>query len=170
MSDLSTPITGHRRRRHTALTLAGVVAVTLAVAQPVDAAKRYRIDSSGPGTFVMESDGSARIRGTSTGAPFDGAHEARLAADDGSLPLPGFCEPATATLRVDGGRRRFVEMTATGDVCGEYTDATYVVAHSFNGRYVVDASTKRKLVGTTGFMSQAISVDGRSHVLAIATQ
>lgn len=170
MTYTSSPLTHPRRRRHTALTLAGVVAVTLAVAPPVDAAERYRIDSSGPGTFVMDSDGSARITGTSTGAPFDGTHEARLAADDGSLPLPGTCEPATATLRVDGGRRRFVEMTATGDVCGEYPDATYVVTHSFTGRYVVGASSKRKLVDTTGFMSQTITVDGRSHVLAIATQ
>lgn len=170
MSSTSTPATNHRRRRSTALTLAGIVAVTLAVAQPVDAAKRIRIDSSGTGTFVMDGDGSARISGTSTGAPFDGAHEGRLAADDGSLPRPGTCESATATLRVDGGRQRFVEMTATGNVCGEDPDPTYVVAHSFTGRYVVGASTERRLAGTTGFMSQAISVDGHSHVLAIATQ
>jgi hypothetical protein len=118
----------------------------------------------------MSPDGSADISGTSSGRPFDGHHLARLAADDGSLPLPGECEPATATLRVDGSRNRFVEMTATGEVCGKYPNATYVVTHSFTGRYVVDASTSRKLVGSTGFMSQLITVDGRSNVLAIATQ
>ena len=63
-----------------------------------------------------------------------------------------------------------VDMTATGTVCGTYPDATYVVTHSFTGRYVVDASTSRKLVGSTGFMSQVITVDGRSGVQAIATQ
>ena len=29
-------------------------------------------------------------------------------ADDGTLPLPGDCEAATATLRLDGSRDRFV--------------------------------------------------------------
>ena len=169
MSCTSTPAT-RRHRRRTALAVAGIVAATLAVAHPADAAKPYPIDSSGMGTFVMDADGSARISGSSTGAPFDGPHDARLAADDGTLPLPGMCEPATATLRLGGSRDRFVEMTATGKVCGQYPDATYVVTHSFTGRYVVDASTSRKLVGSTGFMSQVIAVDGRSNVLAIATQ
>lgn len=171
MSRTSTPITSRRRhRRHTALAVLGIAAAALSVAQPAAAAKPYPIDSSGMGTYVIGADGSAHISGTSTGNPFDGAHVARLAADDGALPLPGDCEPATATLRVDGSRNRFVEMTATGTVCGKYPDATYVVTHSFTGRYVVEASTSRKLVGSTGFMSQLITVDGRSNVLAIATK
>lgn len=170
MSHTPTPVTGRRHRRRTALAVLGIAVATLAVAQPTAAAKPYPIDSSGMGTFVMDTDGSAHISGTSTGKPFDGTHVARLAAEDGTLPLPGDCEPATATLRLDGSRDRFVEMTAAGTVCGEYPDATYVVTHSFTGRYVVHASTSRKLVGSTGFMSQLITVDGRSNVLAIATQ
>ena len=170
MSHTSAPVTDRRHRRSTALAVLGIVVATLAAAQPTSAAKPYPIDSSGMGTFVMGTDGSAHISGTSTGKPFDGTHAARLAADDGTLPLPGDCEPATASLRLDGSRERYVEMTASGTVCGKYPDATYVVTHSFTGRYVVDASTSRRLVGSTGFMSQLITVDGRSNVLAIATQ
>ena len=171
MSRTSTPVTGRRRhRRGTALAVLGIAAATMSLAFPAAAAKPYPIDTTGMGTFVMGADGSAHISGTSTGKPFDGTHEARLVADDGALPLPGECEPATATLRLDGSRDRFVEMTATGTVCGKYPDATYVVTQSFTGRYVVEASTSRRLVGSTGFMSQLITVDGRSNVLAIATQ
>ena len=171
MSHTSTPVTSRRRhRRGAALAVLGIAAATMSFALPATAAKPYPIDTTGMGTFVMDADGSAHISGTSTGKPFDGPHAARLAAADGSLPLPGECEPATATLRLDGDRDRFVEMTATGTVCGKYPDATYVVTHSFTGRYVVEASTSRRLVGSTGFMSQLITVDGRSNVLAIATQ
>ena len=70
-----------------------------------------RIDLRGAdvGSFVVDDAGAARLTGQVTGIPFDGTYTAVLAADDGSLPEPGVCEPATATLDVTGPKHRYLE-------------------------------------------------------------
>jgi hypothetical protein len=158
-----------RRRRRSLLLLLGLAVAPLTMAQSAVAAKNYPIDGGGMGTYQFVGDAGAAVSGTFTGKPFDGTYVGGFTADDGTLPPAGECEPATATLRVDGTRGRFVDMTATGNVCGKWTSPTYVVTHTFTGRYVVDASSSRRLVGTDGFMSQLIANNGNANVYAVAT-
>ncbi len=124
---------------------------------------------AGVGSFVVDGTGAARLTGAVTGTPFDGGYTAVLAADDGSLPEPGACEPATATLDVAGARGRHLHLAGTGEVCGTWSDATYAVTHRFVGRYVVTDSSARRLRGTDGWMSQILATDGRANVEAIDT-
>jgi hypothetical protein len=140
--------------------------LTVLVAAPADAAHRPAVDLRGEGTgaYVVDESGSARLTGTVTGRPFGGRYTAVLAADDGTLPEPGVCEPATATLDVTGTRRRHLELSGTGEVCGTWPDATYVVTHSFTGRYVVTGASARRLRGTDGWMSQILATEGRANV------
>ena len=104
-----------------------------------------------------------------SGRPFDGGYTATLAATDGSLPEAGNCEPATATLDATGTRNRHLELTATGEVCGTWPDATYVVTHNFVGRYVVTDASFRRLRGTDGWISMVLATEGRANVEAIDT-
>ena len=156
-----------RRRLGRSLLVIGTVATALAVVQPASA-KGYPIQGGGLGAYQLVDDG-ANVAGIFTGKPFDGSYVGGFRADDGTLPAAGDCEFGTASLRVDGSRGRFVEMTAAGKVCGKWTDATYVVTHEFTGRYLVEASSNRRLVGGDGFMSQLIANNGNANVFVIAT-
>ena len=122
------------------------------------------------GTFAMDENGSARLEGRVTGAPFGGTYTAVLTAVDGTLPAAGTCEPATATMRVVGPRKkRFLRLAATGTVCGTWPDATYVVTHDFVGRYDVVGSTVPRVRGTDGWISMVLATEGRANVEAIDT-
>jgi hypothetical protein len=150
-----------------------VVAVTVAAAAigltaAIANAAGPAIDLDGMGTYVVEDDGSVTVRGSITGQPVAGPFVGTLAADDGSLPEPGDCEPATATLRAEGVKRRFVELTADGDVCGQWTDETYRATHVFTGRYVLTASFPRKR-SIDGFYEIRLADNGVAGVRAIDT-
>jgi hypothetical protein len=145
------------------------VALVAGTASGAAAGGRHRVDSHSFGTYTVDGTGAAAIDATATGAPFDGVVTATLAADDGTLPAEGACEPATVTVRLDGSRERFVELTARDDVCGEYPTETYVVSHVFTGRYLVTDTSQRRLQGTEGFLSVRLAVDGRASVFAIDT-
>jgi hypothetical protein len=153
----------------TAALTAGVL--LLAAAGPAAAAPRPALDLRGAevGSFVLADDGAALLSGEVTGRPFDGAYTGVLAADDGSLPPPGTCEPATATLDVSGPRERSLHLAAVGEVCGTWPDAGSVVTQRFVGRYVVTSGTVRRLRGTDGWMSQVLATEGRANVEAIDT-
>lgn len=149
---------------------AGLLVATIAGA--ADAAARPRVDLVGatPGTFALDVDGTAVIRdGTVTGRPFGGPYTATLAADDGSLPEPGTCEPATATLVVDPPRRPLLSLAAVGVVCGEHVTTTWKATHRFTGRYEVVASSRRKIRGTDGFLEGVLAVEDEANVFAIDT-
>lgn len=141
--------------------LAALTSPTTAVA-----AGKPLIDLRGAsvGSYVLDDAGTAHLSGEVTGKPYDGAYTASLTADDGTLPEPGTCEAATATLEVDGPRRKYLELAATGTVCGTWTDATYVVTHRFTGRYVVTAGSERRIVGTDGWISQILAKGGAANV------
>ena len=151
--------------------IVGAVAlVAIAIPATAHAGERARIDIGGPGTFVMQADGSASVSATVTGRPFGGSSATVLAADDGSLPAPGDCEPATATFRVTGAGRDSLAMTATGDVCGEWVQLPYIVTHSFTGRYTVTDASKRNLVGTDGFFEVRLAAStAQAYVFGIDT-
>lgn len=149
----------------TAALIGGALLAT-ATAFPAEAAAPPRIDlrGAGVGSYVVDAAGDARLTGQVTGTPFGGSYTARLAANDGNLPEPGICEPATATMNVTGTKGRYLDLAATGEVCGKWTDATYVVTHEFVGRYQVTASSARRLRGTDGWISQILATEGRANV------
>ena len=151
--------------RAAALTVAAL-AVT-AGASPAVAAPKPLVNLQGAdvGTYVVDSAGTAHLNGSVAGEPFDGAYVATLTADDGALPAPGSCEPATGTLEVTSPKRT-IRLDAVGEVCGEFPDATYVVTHRFVGRYVVTDATGRKLRGTDGWISLILATEGRANVEA----
>jgi hypothetical protein len=149
-----------------AMLTAAALAVT-AGASPAVAAPKPLVNLQGAdvGTYVLDSAGTAHLTGSVTGDPFDGTYVATLAADDGTLPAPGSCEPATGTLDVSSPKRS-MRLDAVGAVCGEFADATYVVTHRFVGSYVVTDATSRKLHGTDGWISLILATEGRANVEA----
>jgi hypothetical protein len=151
--------------------LAGGLLLSTIGAVPADAARPPVIDlrGAGLGSYVIDDAGTARLSGSMTGAPFDGAYTATLAASDGNLPEPGRCEPATATVDVVGSRDRHLQLTGDGRVCGEWTDATSVVTHRFVGRYEVTAASARRLRHTNGWYTLILATEGRTNVEAIDT-
>lgn len=158
-------------RTTTLATLAATAALAVAGATGVAgtagaAPSKVLVDlrGAGVGTHVVDEAGTAHLSGDATGKPFDGSYTAALAPDDGSLPAPGACEPATGTLDLSGSRGRHLHLEATGSVCGEWTDATYVVTHRFTGTYVVTASSSRRLVGTDGWISQILTNRGGANI------
>ncbi len=148
----------------TALTM-GVLLTTVA---PAGAAK-VKVDFRGGGSYVILGDGSAALTGTATGEPLDGPYQATLVPTDGTLPEPGVCEPATATVRLEGAHNRFLDLTAGGRVCGQYLQPPNVVTEVFTGRYQVTAASRKPLVGTDGFLEVRLANDGRAFVFAIDT-
>lgn len=150
--------------------IAGTV-LAAGTAVPAQAAGPTRVDLRGVpmGSYVVDDAGAARLAGSVTGKPFDGTYTAVLAADDGTLPEPGVCEPATATVDVTGSRGRYLQLAGTGEVCGKYTSATYVVTHKFVGRYVVTAGSVRNTLGTDGWYSLILATENRANLEAIDT-
>jgi hypothetical protein len=157
-----------KRRSIVAVAVLGLAAVA-GIGTAVGAGSRPAIQLVGTGTFQLADDGTVTLRGTATGRSVTGPYTGTLTANDGTLPDPGQCEPATATLRVDGRRRRFVELTAHGDVCGQWTDAVHRVTHVFTGRYDVTSSFPPRIHGTDGFYEVRVTDDEISSVFAIDT-
>jgi hypothetical protein len=158
--------------RAAALAATAVASLAMATsASPAAAAPKPLVDlrGDGVGSYVLDTAGTAHLGGSVVGRPFDGTYVATLAADDGSLPAPGLCEPATGTLVVAGSRDRTLSLEAVGEVCGEFSDATYVVTQRFVGRYVVTDATSRRLRGTDGWISLILATEGRANVEAIDT-
>ena len=149
----------------------GTALLALATASPATAAPRPAVDlrGAGVGSYALDADGTARVTGTVTGVPFDGAYTAALSSSDGSLPAPGECEPATAAVHVTGKKHRALDLAATGEVCGTWADATYVVTHRFVGSYVVTDASARRLRGTDGWISVILATEDRANIEAIDT-
>ncbi|MET0789204.1 MAG: hypothetical protein ABWY33_08180 [Cellulomonas sp.] len=153
-----------------AAALVGALLV-LAPAAPAVAAPRPAIDLRGAdvGSYTLDAAGTARLSGTVTGTPFGGSYRATLASSDGSLPAPGECEPGTAAVHVSGKKHRSLDLAASGEVCGRWADATYVVTHEFVGRYIVTDASVRRLRGTDGWISLILATEGRANIEAIDT-
>jgi hypothetical protein len=150
----------------TGAVIAGALLVATTAAAADAAPRRPVLDLRGAevGSFVVDDAGTARLAGTVTGRPFDGGYTATLAADDGSLPAAGSCEPATATVEVTGPRNKHLALAAVGEVCGTWPDATYVVTHDFTGRYDVSRSSIKRIRGTDGWIGIVLATEGRANV------
>jgi hypothetical protein len=150
---------------------AALAALASLTAGPAEAARPPVVDlrGAGLGSHVVDDAGTARLTCRATGEPFDGTYTATLTATDGTLPGPGVCEPATAAVDVAGSRSRFLRLTGGGEVCGEWTDATYVVTHRFVGRYVVSDASARRVRGTDGWYSLVLATEGRANLEAVDT-
>jgi len=154
------------------LAAASTIAV-LAVAAPADAAQRpprpkVELSTTSTGTFT-ELAGGALVSAQMDGRPFGGDATAVLLADDGSLPLPGACEPATVSFGLDGRARRFISAVATGEVCGEFVQLPFITIQSFTGRYEVTDSSRRAIDGTDGFFEVRLGNDGSASLFLIDT-
>ena len=156
-----------------AVLIAALPGALLAVASPspATAARPPAVDlrGDGLGSYMLDDAGTALLSGAVSGKPFGGDYSVTLASSDGTLPAPGTCEPATATMHVTGRKNRFLHLAATGEVCGTWADATYVVTHRFVGRYVVTHASSPKLRGTDGWISAILATEGRANVEAIDT-
>ena len=157
------------RKRSTLGTLAAATVLALSVGAPAEAGQKPRLQLDGQGTYSFDAAGTAVVTGVVTGTPFGGTYTATLAADDGTLPEPGVCEPGVATLRVDGTRDRYLELSAADDICGQWLQPPYVVTHVFTGRYTITSSSERRLVGTDGFYEVRLATENRGGVFAIDT-
>ncbi len=156
--------------KHAALLTTGLAAaLALAPVTSAQAGPKYAVDVGGQGTYAVGADGSAILTGTATGAPFDGRYRAVLRADDGTLPDPGQCEPGSATVRLDGTRGRYLEVSSDDQVCGQFLQPPYVVTHLFTGRYDVTSTSERRLRGDDGFLEIRLATEGRASVFAIDT-
>jgi hypothetical protein len=144
----------------------------LAVAAPADAAQRPprpKVDiTSSTGTFTGLG-GGALVSAQMDGKPFGGEATAVLLADDGSLPVPGACEPATVSFGLDGRARRFVSAAATGEVCGQFVQPPFIATQVFTGCYDVGDSSRRAIVGTDGFLEIRLGDDGSASLFLIDT-
>lgn len=148
-------------RRLVAVAIASTAAA-FALSSPASAAAP-RIQVAGLGTATAAT-GSMSYAGTLSGRPFAGSFSGTVAADDGSLPPVGVCEPATATLAVQDDKGHSFGLFSAGKVCGEYLPLG--VMQRFGGRYVVTSSTQRGLERTDGFLDVRL-LNGQSDVYAI---
>lgn len=160
----------------TLLVTAAVTAFALASITTPALAGKYRepkpiIDLYTPviGTGHVDGAQTSHVAGVFDGDPFGGPYVATYTPDDGTLPAAGTCEPATATLELDGPRTRFLSLTATGKVCGEYGQAGNGPWHTFTGRYLVVDSSPGRYTGTDGFLQLLVTAEGRGNGFAIDT-
>lgn len=158
----------HQKTKTTAVigALLAAVAAPSAMAAPPPVVDLRGADV---GTYALDAEGTARLTGRVTGAPFDGDYIATLTSSDGSLPAPDVCEAATAFVDVAGPKGRTLHLSATGEVCGTWADATHVVTHRFLGRYVVTDASARRLRGTDGWVSLVLATESRADIEAIDT-
>ena len=172
----------HPCRTRKMLAGAGIAAAALAVTTNPAAASGHRDPKpdqqaflvSGTGTFTVGDNGDAVVNGTgelqrrsrrSTVVEV----AATVGADDKTLPGPGECEGAIATLSVYGARGVDMTLIGYGQVCGHHLQPpTSIVTHAFTGTYEV-LDGPRRLIGTDGFFEVRLGANGTAGVFAIDT-
>jgi hypothetical protein len=166
--------------------VAGVALAATVVAAPLDAttatadsSPRPRFTLTGTGSWaIREFIGDVVVNGTgalqreSTRRIQDVLVASTVDADDGTLPAPGECEGAIATVSTYGASRVDFTMIGAGEVCGTFVQPpTSIVTHTFTGTFEVYDVTKgtRRLLGTDGFFEVVLADNGRASVFAIDT-
>jgi hypothetical protein len=167
-------------RLRTLLGVGAIAIATLATTLPADAAPkpkppRFLVD--GGGTYTVDATGAAVVTGDAEfvhgkgrRGPLPGTFTAVLSPADGTLPEPETCEPATATITVEGDKRIGLTLVGDGEVCGIFPQLpTYTGTHVFTGRYEVVDAERRRLPGTDGFFEIRLGLDNVGNTFAIDT-
>lgn len=170
--------TSKRSLTRAAAVLGITAAAALASFAPAGAAptKSTGLYVTGVGTYTTTAAGDAVVTAPagvylrSSADAIPATMTATLSPVDGTLPEPETCEPANATIVVEGGRKASMTLVGTGNVCGKYPQQpTSVVTQVFTGRYdVVDADVRR-LVGTDGFFEIRLGLGGIGSAFAVDT-
>jgi hypothetical protein len=162
---------------------AGIAALALALTHDPAAASGHRESKpdppafvvSGTGTFTVRDNGDAVVNGTGelhrrrSRRSTDVQVAATVAADDKTLPGPGECEGAIATLSMYGARGVDMTLVGYGEVCGHHVQPpTSIVTHVFTGTYEV-LDGPRRLIGTDGFFEVRLGADTSAGAFAIDT-
>lgn len=155
--------------------LAGPVGATGAGADPKPKAPALTV--SGTGTWqIREWINDVVVNGTGSLTTSGKTTEVLVAAvvqtDDRTLPAPGECERAFATMSAYGVRGVDLTLVGYGDVCGTWVQpGTSIVTHLFTGRYEVygDETAPRRLEGTDGWYEVRLGEDGSASAFAVDT-
>jgi hypothetical protein len=147
--------------KRAALAVTTVTAGVLLAASPA-AAKGAPFLAIGLGTYSAVDNGLA-YQGHLSGDPFDGEGTGAVTPMDATLPAVGVCEPAQATLRLDDGAGKYVELLSSGEVCGLYLPLG--VMQQFKGRWSVTSTSVRKLTRAEGFLDVRL-MNGQSDIYA----
>ena len=177
-----------RRRLRAALGLAVGVAVLAgplggpAVAGSVDrqqAPQRPALTLDGTGGWQIREwindvvvNGTGELSGRSDNRTQDVQVAAVIQTDDRTLPAPGECESAFATMSAYGVRNVDLTLVGMGEVCGTYVQPPIsIVSHVFTGTFEVygEGTQPRRLEGVDGFYEIRLADDGTASVFAIDT-
>jgi hypothetical protein len=147
----------------------GVAGAEARVPKPVlqvDGGTSYTINGAGDAVVT----GPAEVEFRHTGI-LPATITATLSPDDGTLPEPETCEPATAKFIVTGDAGRVdMRLRGKGEVCGEFPQPpTSIVTHVFTGRYHVIDARRDALLGTNGFFEVRLATDNLASAFAIDT-
>ncbi|HEU5082862.1 MAG TPA: hypothetical protein VFU14_05950 [Acidimicrobiales bacterium] len=155
--------------------LAGPLAATGAGAAPKPKEPALTVD--GTGTWeIREWIDDVVVRGTgsltSGGKTTDVLLAAVVQTDDRTLPAPGECERAFATMSAYGVRGVDLTLIGIGDVCGTWVQpGVSIVTHVFTGRYEVygKETMPKRLEGTDGWYEVRLAEDGSASASAVDT-
>lgn len=155
--------------------LVGPVGTTGAGAGPRP--KNPALTLSGTGTWqIREWVDDVVVNGTGELVVGEKATDVLVAAvvqtDDRTLPAPGECEDAFATMSAYGARGVDLTLVGMGEVCGTWTQpGTSNVTHVFTGRYEVygEETMPKRLDGTDGWYEVRLAEDGGASAFAVDT-
>ena len=166
----------HITRAHCtrALAVVGLVATStlgLGVAGAQARVPKPVLQVDGGSSYTLSPAGDAVVTGPAeVEFRHTGILPATLSPDDGTLPEPETCEPATAKFVVTGDAGRVdMRLRGKGEVCGEFPQPpTSIVTHVFTGRYHVIDARRDARIGTNGFFQVRLATD-TSPACSIAT-
>ena len=151
---------------HPIRTLAGLTAlgaaalVALGPGTPAAAAPSQTLFLGGGGLAVDDGSGGLVVEGPGLVGDkhlremLDATVRATWAATDGSLPAVDECEPASATVVVDGERDADLTLVSSGTVClVRHPNFPSYISLEFRGLHEVIDAKRRQLRGTTGSLS-----------------
>lgn len=158
-----------------AAVLAGPVGATGAGADPKPKAPALTV--SGTGTWqIREWVGDVVVNGTGSLTTGTRTTDVLVAAvvqtNDRTLPAPGECEDAFATMSAYGARGIDLTLVGMGEVCGTWVQpGTSIVTHVFTGRYEVygEETSPKRLEGTDGWYEVRLGEDGSASATAVDT-
>lgn len=166
---------------------AGVALLAGPLGAPADAHGADGRPRSKPPAFTLSGTGTWQTRewindvvvnGTGVLSEHDGDRTravqvaAVIQTDDRTLPAPGDCESAFATVSAYGVRGVDLTLVGMGEVCGtDVQPPTSMVSHVFTGSFEVygEQTTPRRFDGVDGFYEIRLAEGGAAGVFATDT-